>query len=155
MDKEQEAPKQETSMADIRTVRFFSPLEMDHYRYDCEKGVSEYPTRLDGFYGAEFEYVINAAIEKENDALDADRGLMKYYCENDSIGEKVISAFPTTEEFDNTLWGVMECKVRGALTKAETELLKDYFETQYSNVWGAEFKQHDKAFLLCPAESGS
>lgn len=139
----QEKQQINTDEADIQTVKYFSPIRVDHYVLDWETGVSEYPIELDGYYSAEYESVISKGIETENGYFDSDRGLMEYYYEDDSVSEKVLSAYPAVEEYDNTLWGVMECKIRGKLTYAEKESLMDYFTGQYADGWGEGFEQRD------------
>gem|GEM_PF-186768 len=84
---------------------------------------------------------ILAAIERENLPDERDRGLMVYFHGVQAVAQKVYSAHPTVEEYEGELWGVMEVKLRGRLTEAETKILTDYFTGQYSDGWGEGFEQ--------------
>ena len=119
----------------MQTIKFYSPLTVR-----CEPS-----STLGENYGGEYidmhEYVdipsseavyykdeILAAIEKMNLPDERDRGLMVYFHGDQAVAQKVYSAHPTVEEYEGELWGVMEVKLRGRLTEAETEVLTDFTE---------------------------
>lgn len=66
---------------------------------------------------------------------------MTYYHEQDGVNEKVASLTVTVEERYGELYGVAECQVKGQLTPAELERLKDYLTGQYSDGFGEGFEQ--------------
>jgi len=120
---------------DMQTIKFYTPLTVR-----CEPD-----STLGENYGGEYidmhEYVdipsseavyykdeILAAIEKMNLPDERDRGLMVYFHGDQAVAQKVYSAHPTVEEYEGELWGVMEVKLRGRLTEAETEVLTDFTE---------------------------
>lgn len=67
---------------------------------------------------------------------EVERGLMAYFSGPDSVDRKVQSYYFTAEVRDGRLWGVAECKVRGALTPLELAALTDEIGGQASD--GAE-----------------
>jgi len=134
---------------DMQTIKFYTPLTVR-----CEPD-----STLGENYGGEYidmhEYVdipsseavyykdeILAAIEKMNLPDERDRGLMVYFHGDQAVAQKVYSAHPTVEEYEGELWGVMEVKLRGRLTEAETEVLTDFITGQYSDGWGESLEQH-------------
>ena len=84
---------------------------------------------------------ILAAIEKMNLPDERDRGLMVYFHGDQAVAQKVYSAHPTVEEYEGELWGVMEVKLRGRLTEAETKTLTDFITGQYSDGYGESLEQ--------------
>jgi len=137
-------------------LKLFSPLTADLMEDEDsfdEDGFGSFGEPYDYYEGTpmngdelvQFKDVILDAIKKEELPGEAERGLMTYfYGEPASVNDKVMSAFPTVEEYDGKLWGVMVCKVKEPLTPAELEGLKSYCSGQYSDGWGEGFEQRER-----------
>jgi len=134
-------------------VKFYSPLSLKVFNEDDfddedidytdgEQGMTDMSSSDAVYYKDE----ILAAIERENTFFETDRGLMEYFdCwhDNSPIIDKVYSAYPTVEEHNGELYGVMVMKVRGELTDDEIVTLKDDWSGQYSDGWGEGFEQRE------------
>ena len=98
---------------------------------------------LDGHGLVEYESEILAKITQERSPEEAERGIMNWYHEPDSVNDKVQSVVLTVEEREGQLWGVAECVVRGHLKPDELETLKDMIIGQASDGIGEAFEQHE------------
>lgn len=126
----------------LQTLKLYMPLAVMQYERDEWGSLEEYPSELDQDTILTYHDQILAAILKERMPEEAERGLMKYYHENDSVNQKVQSLFFTMEQVEDKLMGVAECRVQGNLNDAELEQLKDYATGQASDGFGEVFEQH-------------
>lgn len=108
------------------------------------------------FYGDRKDTLVNLddrEILKHEDAIlhafagkprpeDPERGLMRYYREDDGVNQKVLSCMFTVERVHGQLMGAALCRIQGALTDEELDLLKDYIGAQSSDFEQKEI-QHD------------
>ena len=122
------------------TLRLYMPLtaEFTEDGYDYEE-----PEHLEGRELYQYEEQIAKALEGYRMPEEAERGIMHWYHEEDSVNEKVRSVVFRLEKRDFQLWGVAECQLLRGLTTKEMDTLKQYITGQASDGWGEGFEQRD------------
>jgi len=125
----------------LQTLKLYMPLTVTQYEQDEWGSWDEYPSELDKDTSLAYQDQILAAILRERMPEETERGLMKYYHENDGVNEKVQSLFFTVEQIGDKLMGVAECRVQGDLSNAEIAQLKEYVTGQASDGFGEGFEQ--------------
>lgn len=124
-------------------MKLYMPLTADLYTYDDYGDMEDDSVPLEGRELRSYEDAIMGALVKNRMPEEAERGLMHWYRENDSVDDKVKSAVFTVERRNGQLWGVAECQVVGKLTTEELATLKDYISGQASDGWGEGFEQRE------------
>ena len=125
------------------TMKLYMPLTADLYAYNDYGDIEDNSVPLGGRELRSYEDQIMAALVKNRMPEEAERGLMHWYHENDSVDNKVRSTVFTLERRDGQLWGVAECQVVGTLTPEELTTLKEYITGQASDGWGEGFEQRE------------
>lgn len=122
------------------TLRLYMPLtaEFTEDGYDYEE-----PEHLEGRELYQYAEQIAKALEDYRMPEEAERGIMHWYHEEDSVNEKVRSVVFRLEKRDFQLWGVAECRLDSGLTSKELAALKEYITGQASDGWGEGFEQRD------------
>ena len=122
------------------TLRLYMPLtaEFTEDGFDYEE-----PEHLEGRELYQYEEQIAKALEDYRMPEEAERGIMHWYHEEDSVNEKVRSVVFRLEKRDFQLWGVAECRLDSGLTSKELAALKEYITEQASDGWGEGFEQRD------------
>ena len=126
-------------------MKFYSPLTADFFPNDTEDLGDDY-SEYEGipYTGKEltgYRDVIRDAIYE--DVKDFYGDLMRYYHEDDSVRQKVVSAVPSVEIHGNKLCGCLNVELRESLNEGEQAVLCDYISGQYSDGWGEGFEQRD------------
>ena len=124
-------------------LKLYMPLTADFHGRDEWGDVDETGEEWDGRTLLAYEDQILGALVKNQMPEEKERGLMHWYGKQDSVDAKVRSAEFTAEVRDGQLWGVVECRVIGALTPEELDMLKEYIGGQASDGWGEGVEQRD------------
>ena len=125
----------------LQTLKLYMPLTVTTYERNRWGDLEDEPVELDSRSVLEYTDNILAALLKERMPDETERGLMKYYHEDDGVNKKVQSYVFTVERVQDKLMGVAECRVQGELTAEELERLKDYVSGQASDGFGEGFEQ--------------
>ena len=128
---------------EAHTLKLYMPLTGDAFEPDEDGDMNWEPIPMDAHELMSYANEITTALLHERMPEEAERGVMHWYGDDDSVDRKVRSAVFTVEPRDGKLWGVAECRVTGELTEAELERLKDYISGQASDGWGEGFEQRD------------
>lgn len=129
-----------------QTLKLYMPLrattyydENDYgelYQVDCE--IEVYPEEL-----AEYEDEILEAITNNSLPEEKERGLMKYYGDNDSVNAKVKRYDFSVENVRGKLMGVVTAEVNASLDGHEMQIFKQTVSGQVSDGWGEGFEQRE------------
>lgn len=121
----------------LQEMKFYCPLVI---RQDASGDYDEYE-EVSPYEAAEYESQIKQFIRKFTEPEEKERGLMHWYGDNNSVSEKVHSAFASVEIRENQLYGVITAKIYGELTSDELMKFSDYCVGQCADGWGEGFEQ--------------
>jgi len=125
------------------TLKLYMPLTASAFYYDDWGDLDQDSVDMDGKDLLAYEDKILAELNWYRDPEEAERGLMHWYSDSDSVNDKVRSAVFTVEEREGKLWGVAECRIVGSLNPDELSTLKEYIAGQASDGWGEGFEQRE------------
>ncbi len=124
-------------------LKFYSPLVVEHEAdYETDWDSSGDLEQLSESEKLRCRTKINEAIRQSFDSKEERRGLMEYYDEHSAVNEKIYSAFPSVEDVDGTLMGVLTCEVIGNLTKSELEEVRSWWSSQCRDGWSDCLEQN-------------
>ena len=122
-------------------LKLYMPMTADLYEQNQWGYWEDSPTELGASEAVKYADSILAAIQRERRPEEAERGMMRYYDEDDGVNRKVQSYTFTAEVRERKLWGVAECEVLGTLEPGELEKLKETISGQASDGFGEGFEQ--------------
>ncbi len=125
----------------LQSLKLYMPLIIDSYERNRWGDLEDEPTAIDSRDAVYYEDSILAAMVRERMPEEKERGLMRWYHDEDSVNEKVRSAVFSVENIRGRLWGTVECEIKGELTPEEMEIFKNYISGQASDGWGEGFEQ--------------
>ena len=132
------------SIQQLQNLNFYMPmtvtmLEADEWGEDfCDDPIS-----LSGEEAVCYADTIREAIRKERLPEEAERGLMVYHREKDSLNAKVQSFQFDVDVREGKLWGVAECVLREPLNAKEMNQLIERIIGQSSDGFGEGFEQRE------------
>ena len=136
----------EVEPQEAQTLKLYMPLRAttyydendygDLYQVDCE--IEVYPEEL-----AEYEDDILEAITNNSLPEEKERGLMKYYGDNDSVNAKVKCCDFSVENVRGKLMGVATLVLNSPLNDKEMEKIKEQISGQACDGWGEGFEQRE------------
>lgn len=124
----------------IKTVNYYSPLKIKMEPDDYESSFNDYE-ELDNRNAAQYFDNIRDTVDLYNYRTMNQRGLMEYFDDNQSISDKIISAFPSVEMVNGEMYGIMITKQNAPLTPEEQKQFIEYVRGQYN--WGGDFEQRE------------
>lgn len=123
---------------ETKLMKLYMPLTVSTYDREYDE-----PELISSTSAVRYADNISAAIQRERQPEEAERGLMAYYGRDDEIDRKVRSYNFNVEVRNGKLWGVAECQIIGELTERELEILKDDITGQAADGFGEGFEQRE------------
>jgi len=130
----------------MQTLKLYMPLKASTYyeenmygymeQTDCEIYIA--PNEL-----AEYEDAISEALEKNRLPEEKERGLMKYYRDNDAVNAKVKRYDFSVENVGGKLMGIVTAELNASLDERELGILKETISGHASDGWGEGFEQRE------------
>lgn len=127
---------------ELKSLRLVSSLEGNIYEPDGYGGFSDTPAELDGAALLQYEAEIQKKLSREDWSHEGEQGLAMYL-NNQLLRRRVVSMFPTIQEYDKRLYGVLEIVSRGELYPQEIKAIKEDWQGQASDGWGEGFEQRE------------
>ena len=125
---------------ELSEIRLFSPLKAEMYRETGWGGLSEEPEEIPADELCEYEDSIMEQIAGERLDSEGERGLA-IYLQIRLLNRKVASMVPAVEVWQGELWGVLEVKSYGPLSRNMLKAVMDEWSGQESDGWGEGFEQ--------------
>ncbi len=132
------------SIQHLQTLNFYMPMTVRISETD-EWGdyLTDDPMPISDQEAVAYADLIRDALLKERAPEEAERGLMLYHSDNDSLKAKVQSFQFDVNVREGKLWGVAECVLREPLNAVEMDTLINEITGQASDGLGEGFEQRD------------
>ena len=132
------------SIQHMQTLNFYMPMTVRILETD-EWGeyLTDDPMPISDQEAVAYADLIRDALLKERAPEEAERGLMLYHSDNDSLKAKVQSFQFDVNVREGKLWGVAECVFREPLNAVEMDSLINEIIGQASDGLGESFEQRD------------
>lgn len=132
---------------ELTTLKLYMPMSVEIYERNEWGDLENEPLDLDGAaaqsYLKSYADKLLAALVRNRKPEEAERGIMRWYHDDDAVAEKVRTCVFTIDERDDKLWCIAECRIAGELSPEELTKLKDFVEGQCSDGWGEGFEQRE------------
>lgn len=125
----------------LQALKFYMPLTVNSRMRNEYGDLENDLVEIDTHHVLLYENKIAAEFLREQLPEEAERGLMIYYSEDDSVNRKVQSYVFKVERVGNRLMGVAECQVHGELLEHELEQLKEEISNQAADGLGKGVEQ--------------
>ena len=126
---------------ELTTLKLYMPLSAQVFDRTEWNTPDNEGSLLGGISLLKYESEISNALKEYRMPEEAERGIMHWYDQDDSLAQKVSSVVFTAEPRNGALWGVADCRIQDNLTPDEMVLLKNYITGQASDGWGEGFEQ--------------
>lgn len=121
---------------ELTALKLYMPIGAELFEADDDGVMPEEGEELSGAALTEYQDEVAEALEKEKSPEEAERGIMRWYGDDDAVDWKVASVEFRAESRDGKLWCVADCKVYGTLEPSELDALKEHICSQASGGFG-------------------
>lgn len=126
----------------LTTMKLFSPLHGHIYERNEWGDLENEPVDMDAGELCAYRKEILDAIRQEHLDTGDDRGLA-VYLDHPLLKRKVQSMKPMVEEWNGRLWGVLEVRSHGPLSRSQLSDVMEEWSGQESDGWGEGFEQRE------------
>ena len=127
---------------DLEVLRLVSPLEGSFYNTTAYEDFEDTSEELDGRGLIPYASAILEKLKQEDWSYEGEKGLARYLS-NQLLARRVVRMFPSIQEYEGKLYGILEVTSRGALLPQEIRTIQEDWRGQASDGWGEGFEQRE------------